>query len=181
MLADLPTGHLTFDFVDSTERDPAPFFFDNEVQAWLQTLTTLDYAKIFRPRMDGHKIRSPQYKFMTDEELQNAKDKAQQKAKRYLQMPPVVKQRSEISKVLDKDIALLHYDTAKYVFTDITFGLKDRDRIMVIREPDGTLRYANWQERDRLAQTYYPKPGRHIRKPKMFEGEYLQVSILRAL
>ncbi|EZA55913.1 28S ribosomal protein S22, mitochondrial [Ooceraea biroi] len=165
---------------DAAERDPAPFFFDKEVQKSLRRLTTVDYKKVFRPRMDGHRLRRPEYKFMTDEELQAAMDAAKRKANRYLQMPPVVKQRSEITTVLVKDAALLDHDTVKYVFTDITFGLKDRERIVVVREPDGMLRHANWQERDRLMQTYFPKPGKDIRKPRMFGGKYLESLLERS-
>ncbi|KAL0105642.1 hypothetical protein PUN28_015853 [Cardiocondyla obscurior] len=157
-----------------SERDPAPFFFDEKVQKYLTQLTTVDYTKVFRTRKDGHKLTPPQYKFMTDEELEEATKAAQRKARRYLQMPPVVKQRVDSSLTLDKDVALQGYDTAKYVFTDISQGVRDKERFIVIREPDGTLRHATWKERDRLLQTFFPKPIKEINKPKMFEGEYLQ-------
>lgn len=126
--------------------------------------------------MDGHRNEPPQYKFLTDEQLREAREAVRKKAEEYLEMPPVVKRREETATVLDRDVALLNHDTAKYVFTDITYGLKDNDRIITIRESDGTLRYANWQERDRLVQTYFPKLGRNIEKPKMFQEEYLIVS-----
>lgn len=91
-------------------------------------------------------------------------------------MPPVVKQRLDPSALLCEDLALKDHDTAKYVFTDITYGLKDKDRFVVVREPEGTLRHATWQERDRVIQVYFPKPSREMEKPKMFEGEQLKVS-----
>lgn len=141
-------------------------------------MTKVNYKKVFRIRQDGHKLQSPQYKFLTDEELQKARKMAEHKANKYLQMPPVVKQRLDLSVPLCKDAALQSHDTTKYVFTDITYGLNDRNRFIVIREPDGTLRHANWQERDKMLQIYFPKPGRELRKPKMFEGEYLQVSMI---
>lgn len=125
--------------------------------------------------MDGHRLEPPQYKFLTDEQLEEAKEQAKRRARRYLQMPPVVKQRSDRTELLDEDVGLRNHDTAKYVFTDITYGLKDRERFIVIREPDGILRHATWKERDRMVQTFFPKPGRELRKPKMFEGEYLAV------
>lgn len=159
---------------DPTERDPAPLFFDKYVQSYLKRLTTLDYSKVFRTRKDGHKLKPPEYKFLTDEQLYEAKQAAKIKAKRYLQMPPVVKQRLDPSVPLCEDLALKDHATAKYVFTDITYGLKDRDRFVVIREPEGTLRHATWQERDRIIQIYFPKPSREIEKPKMFEGEHLK-------
>ncbi|KAL6261220.1 hypothetical protein P5V15_008745 [Pogonomyrmex californicus] len=159
---------------DSVEKDPAPFFFNKEVQEYLKMLTTVDYNKVFRSRKDGHKLKPSQYKFMTDEELQEAIKMAQHRAKRYLQMPPVVKQRSDPTRILCEDAGLQNHCTAKYVFTDITYGLQDRERFIVVREPNGTLRHANWEERERILQTFLPKPGKELRKPKMFEGEYLK-------
>ncbi|CAL1679384.1 unnamed protein product [Lasius platythorax] len=159
---------------DPTERDPAPLFFNKYVQSYLKTLTTVDYTKVFRSRNDGHKLKPPEYKFLTDEQLYEAKQIAKNKAKRYLQMPPVVRQRSDPSVPLCEDPALKDHDTIKYVFTDITFGLNDRERFVAVREPDGTLRHATWQERDRIVQIYFPQPSREMEKPKMFEGEYLK-------
>ncbi|XP_018373518.1 PREDICTED: 28S ribosomal protein S22, mitochondrial [Trachymyrmex cornetzi] len=159
---------------DSTERDPAPFFFNKEIQECLKTLTTLDYNKVFRTRKDGHKQIPSQFKFLTDEQLEEARKVAERRAKKYLQMPPVVKQRLEPSELLCEDLALQDHDTVKYVFTDITYGLKDKQRLIIVREPDGTLRHASWKERDRMIQTFLPKPERELRKPKMFEGEYLK-------
>lgn len=114
---------------------------------------------------------------MTDEELKTAEMAAQNRAKKYLQMPPVVKTRSDTSLLLHQDPALQGYSSAKYVFTDITYGLNNRERFVVIREPDGTLRHATWEERDRIVPIYFPRRGKDSRKLMMFEGEYLQVSV----
>lgn len=141
----------------------------------------MDYNKVFRTRKDRHKLEPPQYKFLTDEELEKATKEAKLRAEEYLQMPPVVKQRLDSSELLCEDVALQGHDTAKYVFTDISFGLKDKERFIVIREPDGTLRHAIWKERDRIIQTFFPKSERQIQLPKMFEGEYLKVCILLLL
>ncbi|XP_020300293.1 28S ribosomal protein S22, mitochondrial [Pseudomyrmex gracilis] len=163
------TDHIA----NPTERDPAPFFFNEEVQECLKTLTTVDFKKVFRIRKDNHKLKPPQYKFMTNKQLREAEEAAKRKAETYLQMPPVVKPRTDVSVPLCKDHALLNHNSAKYVFTDITFGLNDKDRFVVIRETDGTLRHATWQERDRIVPIYFPKPGRELVKSKMFEGEHL--------
>lgn len=45
----------------------------------------------------------------------------------------------------------------------------------MVREPDGTLRKATWEERDRLVQVYFPKPGRRLAPPFMFKEENLKV------
>lgn len=41
-------------------------------------------------------------------------------------MPPVLKEREPIHEVLSQDPGVKGYDTCKYVFTDITFGISDR-------------------------------------------------------
>lgn len=69
-----------------------------------------------------------------------------------LRMPPVMEERQPINRVLDVDEALKGFDDAKYVFTDITYGVHDRERLVVVREADGTLREAEWEERDRMNQ-----------------------------
>ena len=51
--------------------------------------------------------------------------------------------------------------------------LIDRSRIIVVREVDGTLRTANWDEQDRLNHTYFPREGRRHYVPAMFEVENL--------
>ena len=44
---------------------------------------------------------------------------------------------------------------------------------MVVRQPDGTLRRANFKERQRLNSIYFPYKYRIIDMPKMFEPTYL--------
>lgn len=162
-------------FVDPAERDPAVFFFDKEVQEYLKTLTAVDYNKVFRTRKDGHKLKPPQYKFLTNEELQEAMEKAKSKTKKYLQMPPIVKQRIEQAAVLCEDPALQDHDTSRLMIIDITTGISDKERSIVIRESDGTLKHATWQERDRMIQIYFPRSGKELYKPMMFEDKYLKV------
>ena len=48
------------------------------------------------------------------------------------------------------------------MFTDITYGIHDRERIIVVRDADGVLRHANGDERDRLNQIYFPHKGRKV-------------------
>lgn len=156
------------------EVDPAPIFFNQEVQQALRILTRIDYKKVVRKRLTGEKLQVPEYKFMTDKELEEALDLAKKRVEKRLQMPPVVKTRKEIDVVLSKDEVLEGFSTSKYVFTDITFGIKERDRFIVVRELDGTLRYAKWNERDRLNQVYMSTKGKEMIAPKLFQGEYLE-------
>ncbi|XP_011307836.1 28S ribosomal protein S22, mitochondrial [Fopius arisanus] len=160
--------------VTNPEEDPAPLFFNEQIQKILKTLTRPDPKKVFRSRKDGHKMKDPRYKFMTDEELQAALRKAQKKLEGRLQMPPVVKEREPITEVLSKDPALQGFDESKYVFTDITYGVTDANRLIVVRDPDGKLRKADWDERFRMNHIYFPIEGREMFTPKMFQDEHLQ-------
>lgn len=55
-----------------------------------------------------------------------AMELATEKAKKLLQMPPVLPERKPISDILSVDKILDGMDTAKYVFTDITYNIPDR-------------------------------------------------------
>lgn len=48
-----------------------------------------------------------------------------------------------------------------------------QSRIIAVREPDGTLRRADWSERKRMNQTYFPLAHRMLETPKMFEPDQL--------
>lgn len=156
------------------EADPAPLFFNKEVQEALELLTRIDYKKVVRKRLEGKKLQPPTYKFMTEEELQEALKLAKQRAHKRLQMPPVVKTREEIHEVLSIDEALQGFEKSKLIFTDISFGITDKDRLIVVRELDGTLRCAEWEERDRMNFIYFPRKGKEIKAPDVFHGKYLK-------
>jgi len=149
-------------------------FFDAEVQNLLSRMTGLDFEKVFERRKLGKDPERPIYMFMTEEELEEARFVAKNKAENILKMPPVMDERSRASQVLEKDEQLIGFDTSNYVFTDISFGISDRSRIIVVREPDGTLRTSNWDEQDRLNQTYFPRDGRRHYIPAMFQTENLK-------
>lgn len=53
-----------------------------------------------------------------------------------------------------------------------------QNRIIVVREPDGTLRKAKWDERNRSNHIYFTRPGHYMRVPKMFQPEFLKVYLL---
>jgi len=159
---------------NSTVVKKESIFFDSEVQTLLRQLTGLDYDRVFRTKKMGTSPHRPIYQFMTEEELQEAHKEARMKAEQKLQMPPVMDERSSSTRVLEEDPELAGLDTCNYVFTDITDGVSARSRIIVVREPDGTLRTCNWDEQDRLNQIYFPIEGRKHYVPQMFEDEHLQ-------
>ncbi|XP_030758443.1 28S ribosomal protein S22, mitochondrial [Sitophilus oryzae] len=155
--------------------DPGPLFFNEEVQSLLKLLTRIDYNKVFRKRKLGTKLLTkPDYQFMTDEQLKESINRARKKADVLLQIPPVVKVKEINPTILSKDSALKGLLTSKIVFTDITFGVQNADRIIVVRETDGTLQEADWQLRKRINQTYFPENGRLLKPPTMFQDTYLE-------
>lgn len=166
-----------------------------EVQSLLKELTGRDLNRIFRKRKVEQKIREPKYSFMTQEQLIQARAEAEEKADQFLQMPPVLRPREPIDEILDFEPRLQTEDTSTLIFTDITMNVSDRviklcpvstklifkcykygnthsfflqDRIIVARDPDGTLRQASWEEREKMNAIYFPHPGRSFITPKMF-------------
>ncbi|XP_013146323.1 PREDICTED: 28S ribosomal protein S22, mitochondrial isoform X2 [Papilio polytes] len=158
------------------DQDPGPKFFSSGVQALLKRLTRPDFSKVFRKRTNSNRsvLKTPEYKFLTDEELQSEFSKANKTAARLLQMPPVVKVHQPINEVLSKDPALVGYDNTKYLFTDITFGVPNEHRLIVERDPDGTLQMSDHDTRKRLNQ------GRKVREPMMFADEEKLTGLLEA-
>ncbi|VVD04412.1 unnamed protein product, partial [Leptidea sinapis] len=75
------------------QENPGPKFFSSGVQILLKRLTRPDFTKVFRKRTNSNipVLRTPVYKFLTDEELAIEKENANKRADRLLQMPPVVK------------------------------------------------------------------------------------------
>lgn len=154
------------------DKDPQPLFTDSETQKLLQSITQLQLKKVFRKQtVADNKV---EYKFMTTEELEDEFVKAVEKAKTKLQMPPVVKIKEDEQKIISEDKALKGFSNTKFVITDITYGIRHTERKVVVREEDGTLRYAPMDVTKRMRQLYVPLAGRKIRTPKMFEDEHLQ-------
>ncbi|XP_044522609.1 28S ribosomal protein S22, mitochondrial [Gracilinanus agilis] len=146
-------------------------FTDEEVQNILIKMTGLDLQKVFKPVKQ--QLNPPTYKLMTEAQLEEATKRAIEAAKERLKMPPVLKEREPINDVLAEDKILEGTETAKYVFTDLTYSIPHRERFIVVREPSGVLRKASWEERDRMIQVFFPKEGRKIFPPLMFQEENL--------
>ena len=153
-------------------------FFTLPVRNLLYTLAGMDYDRVFKITRRGQKIRAPTYLFLSEQELLDARLKARKRAKWRLQMPPIMNERPRSPEILETDPGIAGYDSAKLVFTDITYGIHDRDRIIAVREPNGTLREAAGLERDRLNQIYFPHIDRKVNPPSMFQPENL-ANILR--
>ncbi|XP_032239658.1 28S ribosomal protein S22, mitochondrial [Nematostella vectensis] len=157
------------------KRKEVPSFNDESVNTILRRLTGCDVEKIFSNRKQALEVHA--YQLMTDEELLAAEEDAESRARSMLEMPPVMEEREEINEVIGTDERLAGYDSANLIFTDISMSATDRTRNIVVREPDGRLRKANWSERDRMNFIYFPKEGRKWKMPEMLTESGLQVPL----
>lgn len=164
LLCSIPKSNFVVPSSGRSTRDPAPLYFDPDVQSLLKKLTRIDLARVYcRRKLGGKKLTLPTYKFVTNEELQDLVDDANRRVNEVLQMPPVLRLRAPTDRVLSHDPALQGLETAKHVFTDVTFGASDRRRVIVVRDADGTLREADWDERHRMNEMFFPRGGRKIK------------------
>ncbi|KAJ6220158.1 hypothetical protein RDWZM_005970 [Blomia tropicalis] len=165
---------------DSSHYDPLKLrtdmeelFLDKRVRFLLKRLTGYNPEKLFE-RKSLQNLSSPKYRFMTDEQLRMERETSNKMAEKMLQMPPVKYAKELVPRVLEKDSALEGFldSSVKMIFLDATPGFSDIDRLIVVREADGTLREATRDERHRTNQIFYPIEERHIDLPKMFEDPY---------
>nr|XP_002731144.1 PREDICTED: 28S ribosomal protein S22, mitochondrial-like [Saccoglossus kowalevskii] len=56
----------------------------------------------------------------------------------------------------------------------VPYPVFDKERFVVVREPTGVLRHADWDERARMLQIYFPRDGRKIEPPEIFEDENME-------
>ncbi|XP_054838364.1 28S ribosomal protein S22, mitochondrial [Eublepharis macularius] len=154
-----------------------PSFMDERVQKLLYQMTGLDLQKIFKPIKQ--ELEPPKYKLMTELQLEEATRQAVEKARERLQMPPVLSERAPINDVLSEDKILDGIEPYKYVFTDLTYDTSHRERFIVVRETNGVLRKATWEERDRMIQIFFPREGRDIIPSPLFKNENLTTVFLQ--
>nr|ACD37579.1 mitochondrial ribosomal protein s22 [Philodina roseola] len=153
--------------------DPGAVFIRKDVQEILTNITGFDLKKIFHQRTNKNMDRIV-YKFLTDKQLEEEKLKTIERGRAKLQMPPVLSEAKENVEVLEKDEMLSGFSSSKHLFIDISLGVPIRDRLIVARDTDGTLRTATLDEQRRMRQIYFPVAGRELIMPKMFEENHLE-------
>lgn len=153
--------------------DIGQIFVQEHVQKLLKDITRFEEKTIFARRVVPS-LKSPKLMFLTDVELEKSRQDAYENAKGRLQMPPVMAADTSEPKVLAKDKDIVGYSKFKVMFIDISPGISNRNRLMSVRETDGTLREPSHIERSRLNHMFFPQKERTIDMPKMFEGEHLK-------
>lgn len=108
---------------------------------------------------------------MTNKQLADEVKQKFLEAQKLLQMPPVLKVFEDTERIVANDKALKDFSSHSYVFSDVSFGIKDMDRSVVIRQPDGVLKEANYEIKKRVCQIFNPSHGRSFSEPKIFEPD----------
>ena len=173
-IPDPPPQPSEFEYHSPRSEDPASYFFKSEVQQLLLQLTGVNYDKVFGVKKLGKPLAVPEYKFMTRATYERQLKHHSVKARERLQPPPYLKEREPIEEIISDDPELKGLLNQKLVFTDITPGVSNKDRIITVRQPDGKLRKATWEERGRMNNNYFPDDFRKHYVPHMFAGKYLQ-------
>ncbi|XP_065221969.1 small ribosomal subunit protein mS22 [Planococcus citri] len=149
-------------------------FFSRPAQTLMKKITGLDLEKVNQFRTLPGPLKDPLYKFMTTEMLEKCQKDAIKKSLAKLQMPPLIPINETETEILEYTPEIVGLSKSKFVFTDITYNVTDRKRLVVVREPNGILRKANSFEKHRMNQLFFPKPGREYKHPRMFQKENLE-------
>lgn len=107
-------------------RDPAEVFFREDVQDLLQQITGRDFEKVFRNRKLGQRLQPPKYDLLTQAEVEKMMAVTEEKLKLKLKMPPLLNEREEVNNILACNPEIQGFDTAKYVFIDISQGVQEK-------------------------------------------------------
>lgn len=139
----------------------------------LLSLTCVDLAKVFQYRPSPFERKT--YRFLTENELRTKMEATLRQAKRVLLIPPIMQIDNDKIEIISKDPEIQGMKSdAKYVFIDATYGLKDRERTIFERLPNGILQTSDQLTRRRMLQIYFPLEGRKLDTPRMFNGEHFK-------
>ena len=115
-------------------KDPAKYFIRRDVQELLIKVTGFDLSKIFKPDFNPE-LKNSEIQLLTQSQLELEQQKALEKAKQLIQMPPFLKPRERSDVVLDKDERLnpLNLKNTKYMFIDISLNIPDHVSVLSLK------------------------------------------------
>ncbi|VDL18600.1 unnamed protein product [Hymenolepis diminuta] len=176
----ISTGHLYLSS-STPSVDLQGQFVNPRIHNLLQKLVSVvQPTKIHESKFKVEKVHD--IKLLSDLELQAVMHYSEMLTSQKLQMPPVMNGRppdDHKNSIISRDPELCGILPAnqKLAFVDIGLDSSRRRRLMLIREANGTLRYADASERDRLNQVFFPLPGRRLRTPSLFRDSNLEIAL----
>ncbi|XP_039251177.2 small ribosomal subunit protein mS22-like [Styela clava] len=151
-----------------------PDFVREDVQELLQRIHYRCAADLVYKSTITERKQMPTLRYLTDNQLKEEMEKIRESMNEKIEMPLVMLKRKTCNKYLSNDDILDGYEDSNLSFVDISENIKNRERFIVVRETNGKLRKANWDERDRLINLYYPVLGRKIVPPLLFKTQHLE-------
>lgn len=138
----------------------------------LKFLTGFDLNKIFEKK-SNIEFEMPKYKLISIDNLNEIDEDIKMKSSRILSLKQIYTMRSpKLNYTLHKNEEINNHSQSKYVFIDTSKTIQDHnDRIIVVREPNGDLRLAGWNERRRLKFIFYGNDSEQLNKLPYFVSE----------
>jgi len=162
---------------NSDNYDPACVFLQKDVQRLLYRVTGLDLTRFTNPTQKTRMLELPVHRLLTEGEWEVEQQRSYLRVMRKLKMPPVMAKRKPVGNVISPDHHLGKLLEHKLLFTDVSYGIVERDRTVLVREKTGELRHSTWDEKFRASQIYFPHFGREVFVPRMFHPDFLQASL----
>lgn len=151
-----------------------PVFARNDVQILLKRIhNRCSLEHVYKPTITERK-EMPALRYLTDDQLKQEMERIKETVDEKIKMPLVMTERKSCKRILSNDSVLDGYEDCNVSFVDISENLENRERFIVVRQTDGVLRYADWSERDRSLNLYYPTPGRQTIIPSLFEKDNMK-------
>lgn len=160
---------FTFHFL--SDRNPTSSFLYKENRELMKSITRVEFNKLFAKRPTAKPKTS--YNFLTTAEVKSKFEAALRYVNHLLQMPPIVPILGDNIIEISDDPALQGLWDSKFIFVDIGYSVKDKERTITVRQADGKLESATMDVRRRMNQIYNPMRGRKLIIPQMFEGWHL--------
>uniref|UniRef100_K1RHC7 28S ribosomal protein S22, mitochondrial n=1 Tax=Magallana gigas TaxID=29159 RepID=K1RHC7_MAGGI len=166
-----------------TDIDPFPLFMEEGVQTILNDITGIDLKKtaLLQPKKLPLK---PVLRAVPDKELKRLQaDSFKKERSKIEQRPPFMRARKEISRELARNPEIAPVMTNNLLFIDTSAFTRseraNKDKVVVVRDTEGTLRTATQEERDRAIQIAFPVRGRTIFPSSFFKPENLHNALQR--
>nr|XP_022343078.1 28S ribosomal protein S22, mitochondrial-like [Crassostrea virginica] len=158
--------------------DPFPLFMKDEVQKIMNDITGVDLNRSAEMKWSKSPSKST-IKVVPDDELQKLQAHAVKKERSKIeQRPPFMKPREEINQELSRDPEIAPVMTQNLLFIDISSYTRpetaNKEKVVVMRDTEGTLRMATQEERDRAIQIAFPARDRRVVKSTFFKPESIQ-------
>ncbi|KII61731.1 28S ribosomal protein S22, mitochondrial [Thelohanellus kitauei] len=94
-------------------------------------------------------------------------------------IPMYTRRKPNLNVIIQKSPELKGYDSSRYVFTDVSPSKTSKDRTILVRHQDGSLKLAPWDVRERINIVYFGSDSDMYPPPKFISSEKLLKEALK--